>query len=127
MVSTTIVAALLVGVAIGTYLWQARAYRTSQASEVEPHEADFHARRHRRRTQISMLLAGVAVAMLLGVLLRDPLVLALYWLAVLLLLLWIVVLAMIDASASHTFYTRVRSRQLAEQAALQAQLQARRL
>lgn len=74
-----------------------------------------------------MLLAGVAVAMLVGVLLRDPLVLALYWMAVPLLLLWIVMLAMIDASASHTFYTRVRSRQLAEQAALQAQLQARRL
>lgn len=122
MASTFLIAALLLAVAIGTYVWQLAARQSQRAEEHAPFEADFYQQRHRRRTQVSLLLAVVAVAMVVGILIVDPLLMSLFWLGVLLLLLWIVLLAMFDASASHTFFERLRSRELAQQAALHANL-----
>ena len=118
MLSTILIAALLAVVAVGTYTWQRTAYQQQLASDVAPFEADFYRRRHLRRSRISLLLAVVATAMIVGMLIVEPLVMALFWFGVLCLLSWIVLLAMLDASASHAFFTRVRSQQLAEQAAL---------
>lgn len=62
-------------------------------------------------------MAGVAGAMLSGVWLREPLVVGLLWLGVLLALLWIMLLAMVDAHHSHAFFSRERLVHLSEQAA----------
>lgn len=118
MLSTYFIAAVLALVAVGTYWWQKMAFQQQRASDAAPFEADFYRRRHTRRSRISLLLAVVATAMIVGMLIVEPLVLALFWFGVLCLLLWIVLLAMLDASASHAFFARVRSQQLAEQAAL---------
>src|SRR5688572_18159025 len=107
MVWTTLfVAALLAAVAIGTYAWQAEAWKLQKRSELAPYESDFYRRRHRRRLQISGLLAIVAVAMAAGLLISDELVVGLYWLGVLLVLLWIILLASADAFAAHGFFAR---------------------
>jgi hypothetical protein len=122
MLSTFLVSGLLVAAAIGTALWQARAWQAQRAAGGLGFEVDFYRRRHGRRMKISVLLGAVAIAMSLGLWIADPLVLGLYWLGVLLLLLWIIMLAMVDFSASHAFFDRIRSRQLAEQAALEREL-----
>ncbi len=120
MTSTYLIAALLMVVAIGTYGWQLAARKAQRAEVHTPFDSNFYQQRHRRRSQISLLLAMVAVAMVAGLFIFEPFVMALFWLGVLLLLLWIVLLAMLDASASHAFFARVRSRELAQQAALHA-------
>jgi hypothetical protein len=125
MLSTFAVAALLALAALGTALWQAQAWKAQRAEGGQKFETDFYRLRHQRRMKISWLLAVVAAAMPIGLWVADPLVLGLYWLGVLVLLLWIIFLAMMDFSASHAFFGRLRSRQLAEQAALERELQAR--
>lgn len=128
MFSTYAIAALLAAVALGTFLWQSEAWKRQQRQSLAGFETSFYRQRHRRRMQISVLLAIVAVAMAVGVWLSNPLVWSIFWFGVLAVLVWIIVLAMLDASSSHVFFDRIRSRHLAEQAALQRELleQARR-
>lgn len=125
MFSTIFVAALLLIVAMWTWWWQHSSWQSQQRSEMPRYELDFYRRRHRRRTQISVLLAVVAVAMLVGITLTQPLVVGLLWCGVVLVLLWILILACIDASSSHLFFDRQQARHLAEQAALQREFLAR--
>lgn len=117
-VSLLLVGALLMAVAIGTYVRQSRAWQSQQQESLPRFETDFYRRRHQRRSQISWLLGIVALTIAGGMYLRDPLILGIYWLGVLALLCWIILLAMVDASASHAYFSRIRSHQLAEQAAL---------
>ncbi len=116
------VAALLAVVAGGTFWWQQSAWRTQQASELSACETDFYRLRHRRRLQVSGLLGVIAFGIVVGVFLVNPLVVGFWWCGVLLLLLWVMLLAMIDAMHSHSFFQRDRTKQLAEQAALQREL-----
>jgi hypothetical protein len=125
MLSTFAVAALLALAALGTALWQSNAWKSQQAESGPKFEAEFYRLRHQRRMKISLLLGIVAAAMPIGLWIADPLVLGLYWLGVLVLLLWIILLAMMDFTASHAFFGRLRSRQLAEQAALERELQSK--
>lgn len=127
MYSTILVAALLLAVALGTWWWQHVSWQSQQQGNLPRYEVDFYRRRNRRRTQISVLLALVAVAMLVGITLTQPLVVGLVWCGVVLVLLWILILACIDASSSHLFFDRQQARQLAEQAALQREFLARTL
>jgi hypothetical protein len=125
MLSTLLVAGLLIAVGIGSGCWQVAARRSQLQQALAPYEQDFYARRHRRRLQISGLLGLVALAIVGGLWVHDPLLTGIYWLGVLLLLVWIILLAMVDASASHGFFTRLRARQLADRATLQRELLAR--
>jgi hypothetical protein len=125
MVSTFIVAGLLLAAAIGTALWQQRAWKGQQAEAGPSFETDFYRRRHERRMRISSLLGVVAVSMVIGLWIADPLVLGLYWLGVLALLLWIILLATMDFTASHAYFDRLRARQLAEHASLERELRAK--
>jgi hypothetical protein len=117
MWSLIFISTLLFAVSIGTYFWQRGAWVRQQREELSAREREFFARRHYRRSQISLVMGGVAGAMVSGVWLRDPLVVGLLWLGVLLALVWIMLLAMIDAHHSHAFFSRERLVHLSEQAA----------
>lgn len=127
MPSILLAAGLLAGLALGTFLWQRRAFRAQQQERLQPFEVDFYRKRHRRRVQISLLLAVVAISMTIGSWLeRNPLVFGFIWLGVLLLLTWILILALLDYWHSQQYFDRLRVAQLAEQAALQRELARRR-
>ena len=128
MFSTYAIAALLAAVALGAFLWQSEAWKRQQREAQAGFETAFYRQRHRRRVQISVLLAAVALAMAIGVWIPNPLVWSIFWFGILAVLTWIIILAMLDALSSHAFFDRIRSRQMAEQAALQRELleQARR-
>ena len=117
MWSLILISTLLLAVAIGTYLWQRAAWREQQRGEATVREREFYARRNRRRSQISLLMAGAALAMFAGAWISDPLVVGLLWLGVLLVLFWIMLLALVDAQHSHAFLSRERLVHLSEQAA----------
>jgi hypothetical protein len=122
MVSTFTAAALLAAAALGTYFWQLAAWKSQQAQDLPPYDADFYRRRHQRRWQISAMLGAVALALIIGWFITSPLIVGFYWLGVLALLMWIILLAAADASASHVHFGRLRNRQAAEHAALQREL-----
>ena len=122
MFSSIFVAALLAAVAIGTLVWQIAAWKVQKNSDLSVRETDFYRKRHRRRTQISALLGIVALGIVIGVFLRNPLVVGFWWCGVLLVLLWIMLLAMLDAMNSQAFFSRLRTSHLAEQAALQREI-----
>lgn len=65
-------------------------------------------------------LVGVAIAGAL--LIHDTLLTAMYWVGVLLVVLWILMLAIIDALSSFAFLKQQRKRHLVEQAEIQAEL-----
>jgi nitrogen fixation-related uncharacterized protein len=112
---------LLLLVAVGTHLWQRQAWQRQQRDATTARERDFYALRQRRRSQISLLMGGVAGAMFLGAWITAPLVVGLLWLGVLLVLLWIMLLALLDAHSSQAFLNRQRIANLAEHAAWQRQ------
>lgn len=76
---TYFMAVCLTAVAVGTYAWQRSAFNGQlQLQDIAPFEADFYRRRHLRRARISLLLGLVAVAMMIGCLLVEPLVVAIF-------------------------------------------------
>jgi peptidoglycan/LPS O-acetylase OafA/YrhL len=125
MVSTLVNAGLLAVVALATFLWDRRALTLRRAGELAPGEDAFLVGRQRRRRGISLLMGVVALVMAVGAWVEHPLAVGCLWLGVLALLLWIVLLALLDAWASHAFYSRLQQEHLAEQIALRRELLAR--
>lgn len=105
-------------------------WRAVQAEPLEPEERDYRRRQYRRRMQCSSMLGLLAVAIVVGRLLIDifrslPLVVFVYWSAVVLVVLWIGLLAVVDMVATKRHFVRLRDHCLIEQAKLQAELRRR--
>lgn len=77
-----------------------------------------------RRLQASGMIGLVGLAMLCGQFVpRDwPRTIAMLWSGIMLVVLWVMLLAMADALATHQHFARIRRENLAEQAKLQAEL-----
>ena len=101
--------------------------RTWHASRVspDPEERDYRRRQYRRRMQTSGLLAGAAVALLVGQWIPDAVPRTfriLFWGGVVLVVFWVILLALADMVAIYHYYGRLRTSYLVERAKLQAQL-----
>lgn len=113
---------IAVGVGLGWFQWR---FRRPQADD-DP-LAHRHAQRQLvRRLQVSglMVLVGILIPLgdLLPVFRRAPLVFALYWVAILCLMLWIMLLALGDFAAARAFHSRAQRQLLRQQSELERQL-----
>ena len=98
--------ALLVfsGVLVWTHL---RAWRAAEAANLGPHDRQFAWRQFRRRAQTSAMIGIAAVAIMAAPLIMSiasALVSIFYLLGLLLLVLWVVLLAIVDAIATRRHY-----------------------
>lgn len=106
-----------------------RTWRAMQAEPLEPEDREYRRRQFRRRMQCSSMLGLLAVAIAVGRLLMVarvlPLVIFVYWSAVVLVVFWIGLLAVVDMLATKRHFARLRHHCLIEQAKLQAELRRR--
>ena len=134
--TSLLVSLLLLLVAIGLMLshlhaWRRVRRRKSSADDdtetkLEAEEFDYRRRQFRRRMQTSTMLGLLAVAILVGQWLESqtgsPLWELAFWGFVLLLVVWICLLALVDAWATSYHFGRIRQNHTMEQARLQAQV-----
>jgi heme exporter protein D len=103
-----------------------RAWKAFQAEPLEPEDREYRRRQFRRRMQCSSMLGLLAIAIVVGRLIMlipaPPLPVFVYWSAVVLVVLWIGLLAVVDMIATKHHFARVRDHCLIEQAKLQAEL-----
>jgi Na+/H+ antiporter NhaC len=121
--SSVLFATCLLGVAAVLYWLNRRSWRHRQSEELEPAAIDFFERQYRRRRQVNMILAVIAVAIVLGIWIRIPVVSVLYWAGVVLLVGWIGLLALLDFISSCNFFQDVRADQRATREALSAEIE----
>jgi len=112
--------------ALALIWWHLRVWRAAQNQRLEPRDFDYRRRQFRRRMQTSAMLAILAVGLFLGrclfLLPVPPLVPIVYWSVVVLLILWMGLLACVDAASTALHFGRMRQEVLLEQTRLQAQL-----
>ncbi|REJ66410.1 MAG: hypothetical protein DWQ31_15220 [Planctomycetota bacterium] len=117
----------LLAIALTMLLWHHRSW-LAKRDVAEGRERSFLARQYRRRLQVGVMLALVALAIGAGPWLerlreqRPGLYLA-YWLLVLVVVLWTLLLALADYVDSRQHFAHEGRQQTAERARLQAELQ----
>jgi UDP-N-acetylmuramyl pentapeptide phosphotransferase/UDP-N-acetylglucosamine-1-phosphate transferase len=103
-----------------------RNWRAYQLQNLAPEDLDYRRRQYRRRMQTSAMLGLLAVAMFAWKLLSEWL--QSFWfstvflLAILLLLCWVGLLALVDVWATNHHFGRLRHRCAIEQAKLEVEL-----
>ena len=120
------VSLVLLLAALGLLGWHIRAWESFRGRQADAAEYNYRRRQFRRRVQTSAMLGLVAVALGLGMPLTKW-VAALwfglaYWLVVVLLVVWMVLLALIDAWSSRIYYGRLRHQSRLEEIKLQAEI-----
>lgn len=117
---------VIVLAAIGLCVWHVRVWRSMRQGPLDQAEFDYRRRQFRRRIQASAMLGLLGLAVLGGGLMMawrlNPLALTLYWIAVILVLGWLALLAVADMVATKHYYSRVRDRYAVEQAQLNVEL-----
>jgi len=115
-------AVFLFAVCGGLLAWQFRCGRATRGHNLDEYTSDFLRRQRRRRTHASVLIGAVGLAVLGALWVKKPLHAAAYWGCVTAVVLWMGLLATADMVSSRIYYRQVYNRQLAEQAALRAEL-----
>ena len=100
-----------------------RSWLQRQSEELDPPAVDFFERQYRRRRQVNIVLAVIAVAIVLGIWVRVPVLSILYWAGVVLLVGWIGWLAALDFISTYNFFQDVRADQRATREALSAEIE----
>jgi small-conductance mechanosensitive channel len=123
----TIVISLVILLASAALLTShVRTWKAMQAEPLEPEDHEYRRRQYRRRMQCSSMLGVLGFAIVAGRLMMLartlPLVIFVYWTAVVLVVFWIGVLAVVDMLATKRHFARLREHCLIEQAKLQAEL-----
>jgi hypothetical protein len=125
--SLALVPLLLLAGAAALIAAHLRAWRAAQRRELDSADLEFRRRQFRRRMQTSAVLALLALALLAGQWLvpwiNSKLYAIIYWSAVLAVLGWVGLMAVVDLVATHYHYTRLRQHCQVEQAKLKVQLQ----
>jgi len=105
-----------------------RAWRRAQdtAGKTDAKELNYRRRQLRRRMQSTAMLGGLAVALAVGNWLTvdrvGPLVFAVYWGCVVLVVLWVMLLAAADVVSTKHHFGHIRDGQRIEKAQLEAEL-----
>jgi hypothetical protein len=125
--STIVFAFFLCASAGVLVVWHIRAWRQARQTEMDARERDFCRRQFRRRMQTSAMLGvlgvaiGVGQRLLSGGISQSAAVL--YWCGVVGLVLWLVLLAIADITATSFHYGREKNQYLADRARLQGEIQ----
>ncbi len=124
--ATGLVSLLLLACAGGLIYAHVRTWRRAIGCAPTREELAFRRRQFRRRMQTSAMMAALAVALLVGQwltgLVESPWFAIIYWLAVLILVGWVGLLALVDVLATKLHYDRVRHGYVLERAKLEAEL-----
>ena len=124
MFSNLIFATVLFAIAALLMLQHEFKWRKVQRTERDTREVEFARRQYRRRLQASGLIGAVAVAIAVSGWIEHPPLVLFYWIGVVLIVVWILLLGLADWVSSYAHFQRIHKRQLAEHAALQAELKA---
>lgn len=103
---------ILLGVALLVFsavlVWtHLRAWRTAEAADLSPRDRQFAWRQFRRRAQTSAMIGIAAIAIMVAPLITSrasALVSVFYLAGLLLLVLWVILLALVDAIATRRHY-----------------------
>lgn len=114
--------ALLLAIAAGLMWHHTHAWNIAKIQPENLRAIEFARAQYRRRMLASGLVGVVGLAILSAVSIRDAFMAACFWMAMLMLVLWILALAMIDAAQSFKFLRQQHRRHLVERAELQAEL-----
>ena len=102
--SSLLISILLLLAALGLMYWHVRSWRKAQLADPSPGELDFYSRQFRRRIQTSAMLGILAVLIFAGELLTwwisSHVFFFIYWIAALLLVMWVALLAGADIWAT---------------------------
>jgi len=120
-----IVAAMIFLAAGALAWWHLRVRRAHHQADHPPAQYDYVRRQFRRRIQISMMIGTLAVLLAVETWVRPPMVQILVGVGMLVLTLWIMLLALLDAVAARMHFGRLRNDYVVERAKLEAE--ARRL
>lgn len=124
--SYTLFSAVVVAAAVAMIVWHVRAWRSARRRKLERGERDYRRRQFRRRMQASAMLGILGLMVFAGGVMMiyrvRPLALTYYWLAVMVVLAWLALLALADMLATKHYYGRVRDHYTVEQAKLHAEL-----
>jgi hypothetical protein len=116
-------AGVIVGVAGVLIAWHMRTWRKALAAKLSASELKFAFQQYRRRMQTSAMLALVGGLIGGGPWVTAPLAVLLYWLAVMVLILWIMLLAGADMLATRMHFAEVETMQHLKQVKLRAALE----
>lgn len=115
---------ILAVVSIAAFFYQGRAWR-AVPTIADERERDFRQRQLRRRMQVSVMLGLIGLGMILGLYINQqqrPNLFVGFWSGLMLVVLWVIALALVDARANYQFWTTSRRRALMEHAKLKAEL-----
>jgi hypothetical protein len=110
-----------------------RNWNAYRGQELPQTEFDYRRRQFRRRMQASGMIGIVGIALFAGVALflgreslipwfEDPVIIFVYWAAVVLITVWMALLALVDVWASRRYVNRILEDDLLEQTKLHAEL-----
>lgn len=117
-----LIAVLLILFSSGLTVWHIRAWESARAKDLEDRERAYLWAQFRRRLKASTLLALVGVAMLAAELIEHNTARLVIWLVMTVLLLWIVLVALLDMSATRRYFRDLRRDHLDQQRELQSQI-----
>ncbi len=121
-----LVSLLLLGCAVALMAMHLRTWRHAIGCAPTREELDYRRRQYRRRTQTTAMMAVLAVSLFVGELLTGAVnsrwFAIAYWLAVLIVVGWVGLLAIVDVLATKFHYDRVRQDYVIERAKLEVEL-----
>jgi UDP-N-acetylmuramyl pentapeptide phosphotransferase/UDP-N-acetylglucosamine-1-phosphate transferase len=124
--SSLLISILLLLAALGLMYWHIGSWRKAQLADHNPDELDFYRRQFRRRIQTSAMLGILAVMIFAGEVLTwwisSHIFFLIYWIAALLLVVWVALLAGADIWATKYHFGQLRQKCLIEQAKLHAEI-----
>jgi fatty acid desaturase len=124
--TTGLVSLLLLACAGALIVAHVRTWRHAIGCAPTREEFDYRRRQFRRRMQTSAMMAVLALALFVGQLLTDMVesqwFAIVYWLAVLIVVGWVGLLAFADVLATKFHYDRIRHGYIVERAKLEAEL-----
>ncbi|MCG8583811.1 MAG: hypothetical protein MI757_03770 [Pirellulales bacterium] len=124
MLPTILLSTCLLLVAAGLMTWHWQAWKAVRDHAAESTDRDFAWSQFRRRAQASAMMGLLAVFMLgsLWIERMAPWGFAVYIIAMLVLIAWVVLLALADMIATRQHFAHAQIKNLAEQARLQGEL-----
>jgi len=120
-----LVAVVIVLSAAALAWWHLGVRWSHRRTDLTPAQHEFYRRQFRRRIQVSAMLGFLGVLLATDSWLQQPMVHVVVWAGMLIVLLWIILLALVDAMATRLHFDRLRSDYMVERATLEAE--ARRL
>ncbi len=121
-----LVSLLLLGCAAALMVSHVRTWRHAIGYAATREELDYRRRQYRRRMQTSGMMAVLAIALFVGEWLTDTIASRwfpiIYWLAVMVLVGWVGLLALADIFSTKLHYDRLRHGAMLERAKLEAEL-----